>query len=138
MDDHQAIQQVLNRYTEAASRRDLEAVAQTFHPSGIWELTAFDMKVEGRDAIVKTMRDFLEPMDYLVQTNSPAVIEVDGDTARARATIREGAKFSGKDEAMEVLGIYNDELVRTPDGWQFTHRVFNMLAMNSKPLLPQD
>ena len=66
------------------------------------------------------MPTFLEPYTYFVQINAPAVINVDGDRANARSVIRECAKLKDKDEANEVLGFYNDELVRTPEGWKFS------------------
>ena len=117
--DQAAIQQNINRYTEAASRADLELVGTTYAIDGVWELPAFQMKFEGRDAIKKAMADLLVPMEYLVQINSPAVIEVVGDRATARSTIREGAKFRDQAVSAEILGIYNDELVRTAEGWLY-------------------
>lgn len=137
MIDEIAIQQLINKYTEGASRADYEQVASVYAPDGVWHLPAFQMSFEGREAIKKGMADFLVAMDYLIQINAPAWIEVTGDTATARSTIREGAKFKGKDEAVEVLGFYNDELIRTPEGWLFKSRSFNMIAMNSTPLVLQ-
>jgi hypothetical protein len=61
---------------------------------------------------------------------------VEGDTATARSVIRECGKFSGRDEALEVLGLYADVLVRTADGWKFAERVFEIRGMHSFPLSP--
>ena len=38
----------------------------------------------------------MEPIEYLVQINAPAIIAVDGDSASARSLIRECAKFRGR------------------------------------------
>jgi ketosteroid isomerase-like protein len=136
MNDHIAIQQTLNRYTEAASRADWNQAAATFLSDGIWEIASFGQKFQGRAAIMEALAGFVAPMDYMVQINAPGVIVVDGDTATVRSAIRECGKFSGKDEALEVLGFYADKLVRTSDGWRFAHRAFEVRGMHRFPLLP--
>jgi hypothetical protein len=62
--------------------------------------------------------------------NCPAVINVTGNTATARSVIRELAKMKDKLETFEVLGFYNDKLIKTADGWRFSHRVFDMKGLN--------
>lgn len=136
MSDQVAIQQILNTYTEAASRGDFDTVVSTFTADGIWEILTFGAKFQGPQAIKEAQMGFAAPMDYLVQINAPGVITVDGDSATARSAIREGGKFKDKDEALEVLGHYADTLVRTADGWKFAHRVFELQGMHRFPLLP--
>ncbi len=138
MNDLNAIQQTLNRYTEAGARGDFATVVSTFTEDGIWEILAFGAKFQGREAIEAAQRSFSDPMDYIVQINAPGVITITGDTATARSAIREGGKFKGKDEALEVLGHYADKLVKTKDGWLFAHRVFELQGMHRFPLLPAD
>jgi hypothetical protein len=75
-------------------------------------------------------------MDFIVQLNNPALIEIKGDTATARSVIRECGKYAGRNEALEVLGFYADKLLRTSDGWKFTHRVFELRGMHNFPLSP--
>jgi ketosteroid isomerase-like protein len=138
MSDIEAIQQLLNTYTEAASRGDFDTVISTFTEDGIWEILAFNARFEGAANVKAAQMGFAEPMDYLVQINAPGVIKVDGDTATARSAIREGGKFRGKDESLEVLGHYADKIVRTQDGWKFAHRVFELQGMHRFPLLPAE
>ena len=133
MTDQVAIQQTLNRYSEAASRGDWREVAATFIPDGIWEVVG--KKFQGREAIIEALANFTATMDYMVQTNAPGVIVVDGDTATVRSVVRECGKFTGNNKAIEVLGFYSDKLVRTSDGWRFTHRVFEVRGLHYFPLL---
>ena len=70
----------------------------------------------------------MEPIEYLVQINAPAIITVDGDSASARSLIRECAKFRGQAGLIDVVGQFNDELQRTPDGWRFAHRTFTIFG----------
>jgi hypothetical protein len=75
-------------------------------------------------------------MDYIVQLNAPALIDIKEGTATARSVIRECGKFVGRDEALEVLGFYADTLVRAPAGWRFSRRVFEVRGMHRFSLAP--
>jgi len=136
MIDTVAIQQTIARYIEAASSGDLDGVASTFAADGVWEVPAFPMRVVGPDAIKAKISELLEPMDYLVQLAAPAFITVNGDKATARSAMREGAKFKGKDVSAEILGVYDDDLVRTADGWKFARRTFELSCFNTYDIHP--
>lgn len=135
-EDLAAIQQVLNRYTDAACRQDWAAMLDTYAPDGVWAVPGRNMELAGHAEIGAELPVFVTLFDYFVQVNTPAVIEVSGDTARASCTIRECGRFSGREEALEVLGRYDDELVRTPAGWKFARRTFRTYGMHRFPLLP--
>ena len=132
--DEIAIQQTLNRYTEGASRADWDQVMSTFMPDGIWEIPDLGVRYQGRAAIQPAMAAFVGQLAYFVQINSPAIITVEGDKATARSVIRECGKYADRDEALEVLGFYNDDLVRTPGGWKFARRAFKAAGMHTFPL----
>jgi ketosteroid isomerase-like protein len=129
VDDIIAIQQLLNSYTEAASRADWAVVKSCFTEDAIWETPAG--KIEGREAALAKMAELVAGFDYIVQLNAPGVITVTGDTATARSVIRECGKLKGQDVAMEFLAHYNDRIVRTAEGWKFAHRVFVSQGMHS-------
>jgi len=131
-----AIQQTLNRYSEGCGRADWEQVMATFLPDGIWEIPALDARYQGHAAIQAAMAAFLAQMAYFVQINSPGTIVIDGDRATARSVIRECGKYADRDVALEVLGFYHDDLVRTADGWKFAKRSFRAAGMHSFALLP--
>jgi len=134
-EDGWAIQQLMNRYTEGACRRDWPQVLGTFAPTGVWSVPARGIELTGHEAIRPAMSGFVDQMDYFVQMNSAAVIEVDGDSATAKSVIRECGKFTGRDEALEVLGHYTDDLVRTPEGWKFARRTFTSFGLHRFALL---
>jgi ketosteroid isomerase-like protein len=135
MTDEEAIQQVLNLYTEGSGKADWDQVLGTFLTDGIWEVPGVGT-FTGRDEIQPVMEGFIAQMDYFVQLNTPAIIAVDGDTATARSVIRECGKFKGRHEALEVLGFYSDELVRTSEGWKFARRTWKAAGMHRFALLP--
>jgi ketosteroid isomerase-like protein len=134
--DEVAIQQTINRYSDAASRADWDRVLSTFTPDAGWEVPAFGAVYRGPDVIRAAMSAFVAQMAYFVQINAPAVISVDGDRASARSIIRECGKFADRDEALEIFGFYEDELVRTgPREWKFNRRVFHILGQHRFALL---
>lgn len=134
MSDEVAIQQVINRYTDGCNRQDWPQVMATFAEDGVWEVQG--NAITGHGAIQAAMAGFLTQMAYFTQIASASVIAVDGDRASARTTIRECGKFADRDEALEVLGRYDDELVRTASGWRFARRRFTSFGAHRFALLP--
>jgi uncharacterized protein (TIGR02246 family) len=134
MSDEAAIQQVINRYTDGCNRQDWPQVMATFAEDGVWEVLG--NQVRGHAAIQPAMAGFLTQMDYFTQSASASVIEVAGDRATARTTIRECGKFKGRDEALEVLGWYADDLVRAASGWQFARRKFTSFGVHRFAVSP--
>ena len=124
MSDEAEIQRVITSYSQFASKGDWGRVRPLFLPEAVWEIPHLGMKLDGREAIAETLLRFKQTMEYVLQINCPALIEVDGDSARATSAIRECGKSAGKDEGFEYLGIYADELVRTDKDWQFRYRIF--------------
>jgi hypothetical protein len=133
--DEVAIQQTISLYSDGASRRDWERVLSTFMPDATWEIPVFNMIYREHSAMRNAMAGYVAQMDYFVQINTPALISVNGDRATARSTIRECGKFADRDEALEILGFYDDELRRTEQGWKFTRRVFHALGQHRFALL---
>lgn len=133
MFDEAAIQTLLNLYTDGCNRQDWPQVMATFAEDGVWAFAGNEHN--GHAAIQATMSAFLSRMDYFIQSAFAPIIAVTGDTATARITIREVGKFKGKNEALEVLGFYTDDLIRTPDGWKFARRTFRSYGLHRFALL---
>lgn len=133
MSDEAAIHALLNLYTDGCNRQDWPQVMATFAEDGVW--AAAGAEHQGHAAIQAAMAGFLTMMDYFTQTSAAPIVAVSGDTATARITIRECGKFKGKDEALEVLGYYSDDLLRTADGWKFARRTFTSHGLHRFPLL---
>jgi hypothetical protein len=64
---------------------------------------------------------------------TPAAIRLDGDAASGRAYIQELIRL--RDGNSEVnYAIYHDRYQRTPDGWKFTERVYEIRYLDTSPL----
>lgn len=134
MTDRDLIQDVLTRYSQGCSCADWDMVLATFLADGAWEVPARGIRQEGHGAIRAAMSGFLKAFSWYAQLNSPALIEIAGDRATARSMIREiGASRDGGD-ALEVVGFYDDELVRTDEGWKFAVRRFSGVGLHGIPV----
>jgi hypothetical protein len=72
-------------------------------------------------------------LDYFVQTTHPGTIRLDGDTASGRAYIQEVVRF--RDGRSELnYAIYHDRYRRTPDGWKFAERSYEVRYLDHSPL----
>lgn len=137
MDDFQLIQQLHNRYSFGSSTADWDMVMSTLAPDCVWLVPDLGVELRGQKAILEGFLSLTEAVAYVVQQNSPALIEIDGDTAVTRCLIRECGKYVDRDAAMEVLGYYTDKLARTADGWKFTERRFTIRGMQDVILAPK-
>ena len=136
MSDEFAIQQVLNTYSYNATTGDLPGMVATFAPDGVWEVPGAGIEMSGHEAILAAASGITGVLEYMTQLNSPAIIKVEGDRATAHAIIRACGKYAGKDLNLEVLGLYEDELVRLPEGWRFARRRFTTKGMHDYTTAP--
>jgi hypothetical protein len=71
--------------------------------------------------------------DYFVQTSHPGRVELDGDIAAGRAYVSEfGHMREGRSELN--YAVYHDRYERTPDGWKFADRVYEVRYLDTSPL----
>ncbi|MEV8409368.1 nuclear transport factor 2 family protein, partial [Streptomyces niveus] len=71
--------------------------------------------------------------EYFVQTTHPGTILLDGDTASGRAYVSELGRLR-EGTSMVNHGLFHDRYRRTPDGWKFTERLFEVRYFDSTPL----
>ena len=71
--------------------------------------------------------------DYFVQTTHPGNIQLEGDTAVGRAYISELVRFHDG-RSQQNHAVYHDRYQRTPDGWKFTERVYEVRYLDATPL----
>jgi ketosteroid isomerase-like protein len=137
-EDEYQVQRVINTYAQRTGRGDWAPVVALFLPDAVWEIPHLDLRFEGVEAIRGALASLAGDLEYVLQLNSPALIEIAGDEATARSGIREAGKRKGCDQGFEFLGIYADTLRRTPDGWKFARRVFEGIGTQYWPLASAD
>jgi uncharacterized protein (TIGR02246 family) len=117
--DHLAIRELTARYNRAFDDVDSEAWADTFTADGVMDYGG-SAPIAGRNALVKMS----QATGYgFVHITTDPIIEVDGDRATQRCTVIIANRSKARDRvAIAMTGRYEDELVRTPDGWRFKRR----------------
>lgn len=116
-----AVRALADRYSDAANRLDAAAMAAVYTEDG--EIVAFGNSFKGHKAIEGVFRQTIGLMEVMNQICSGAIIELAGDTARARWNVTEYAKRKDLDQLDLFIGNYEDEMVRTDVGWRFKRRV---------------
>ena len=125
--DRIEIQDLVNRYSDAANRQDAVAMASVYAPDG--RLIAFGNEpYAGREKILEIFTASMKRVEFLTQICGAGIIDLRGDRATGRWTITEFAKHVDGEKLTYFQGTYEDVMVRTPDGWLFEERVLKRTA----------
>ena len=139
---HVAIQDLLNRYTDAVNQRNWSELKNVFAPQGVWDMGGpavgpMALRFEGAQQVANGIASALGNAQMCVQSNHAAVIHVDGTRASARSTIQEIVRPKAGGGLM-ILGTYHDDIVQCPDGeWRFQERRFRITYIDTTPLAGQ-
>lgn len=126
--DELAIRDLVNRYSDAASRRDPAGVASTFTADGEWESAGLG-RHRGRDALTPFFSRMLAGWNAFVQglLSGRVVLDAaDPDRATGRWYVLEiGQRASGSE--FSVAGVYHDEYARDAGAWRIVRRRYDPL-----------
>ncbi len=93
-----------------------EKVSALFIQDGVWDGGVFG-RYEGREAIYGYFKDCQRfPLGYHFVGNP--IIKVDGDSAKGNWHLMAALNIDDN-KGIFIGGIYDDEFVRTPEGWRF-------------------
>jgi ketosteroid isomerase-like protein len=116
-----AINHLAVAYAEAVCRFEIEEACEVYAPDGVLSSPTTEDAV-GPAAIAALIRQTVAPFDFIFQTVHLGLVHVDGDRAAARFPITEWGRRTRDGASVQFLGVYDDDVVRTPDGWRFSHR----------------
>ena len=123
------IRNLIATYLLRADVRDFEGVAETFAEDGELDIGGlfFDPpRYKGREAIAQVFREKIEPNPcFLWHLGHTPCIEVHGGKATGRWAWTALVRFPDSD-AMETGGVYDDEYVKTDEGWKIKKKVITM------------
>jgi uncharacterized protein (TIGR02246 family) len=126
--DEHAIRSLVNRYADAASRRDPQGVASTFTTAGEWHSPELGCH-KGRDAMIAFFTSMLEGWNVFLQGLQSGVIVLDvadSDRATGRWFVQEvGQRAEGAN--LSIAGIYHDEYRRDAGVWLIMRRRYDPL-----------
>jgi 3-phenylpropionate/cinnamic acid dioxygenase small subunit len=124
-EDQLAIQQLGAAYCHLIDSGRGEEWADLFTPDGVFEIVDL-MTTEGREALVGNANVFPEMMPGVRHIVHNMWVN-EGDTADTATMHAYLSNVRAGDETQWVqTGIYNDDLVRTADGWRFARRTLTL------------
>ena len=113
--------------------RDYGRVASLFTPDGGLRMPNIPAELTGQAEIRAWGGRVTALVDFLVQTTHPGSIQLAGETASGRAYIQELVRL--RDGSSQVnYAVYHDRYQRTPDGWKFTERTYEIRYLDTTPL----
>lgn len=124
MSDRLEIQDLITRYAYAIDEQDWNALDRVFTPDAVIDYTdlggAKGSLSETKAYLAQAMPTF-PAFQHLSTTTR---IDIDGDKARTKTILFNPMVMNHEgEERVFFIGLwYNDELVRTADGWRIKHR----------------
>src|SRR5215471_1541683 len=132
--DRVEIEALRGEFTDAVMMRDYDRVASLFTPDGALRMPNVPVELAGREEIRACGNRALAMWDYFLQNTHPGTIQLEGDAASGRAYIQEIIRLrNGYSEVN--YAIYHDRYRRTPDGWKFAERVYEIRYLDTSPLV---
>ncbi|WP_245960220.1 nuclear transport factor 2 family protein, partial [Prauserella flavalba] len=131
--DRLEIEALRGEFTDAGMMRDYDRFASLFTDDGVWKIPGAGVEFRGRAEIRAGIERLQGGWDYFVQTVHPGWIGIEGDTAAGRANVAEfGRLRDGGSHANHA--VYHDRYRRTPDGWRFAQRDYEVRYLDTTPL----
>lgn len=119
MDDERAIQRLMARYCHLVDDGAFDELVALWADDA--ELALRGETATGPAAIVATIAGLQTPERRGIHVGANAIIDVEGDTARAASDFVFLRREGGPDP-QRFIGRYDDRFVRTPGGWRFRRR----------------
>jgi ketosteroid isomerase-like protein len=131
--DRVEIEALRGEFTDAVIMRDYDRLSSLFTQDGAVRIPHIDAEATSREEIRAGIERMQGLWEYFVQTAHSGTIQLEGDTALGRAYISE--LMHGRDGSSHLnYAVYHDRYRRTPDGWKFTERVYEVRYLDTTPL----
>jgi 3-phenylpropionate/cinnamic acid dioxygenase small subunit len=132
--DRAEIGDLLSRYARMVDDRDWDLMDEVFAPGATLDYTSTGGKSGPYRETLEWLARALEPWPLNLHFISNVEIEfgLDGDIARSRCYFQAPMGRTSEDGGQLVIsnaGRYEDDLVRTPDGWRIASRVCQQTIM---------
>jgi ketosteroid isomerase-like protein len=130
--DRVEIEALRGEFTDAVMMRDYDRLASLFTQDGAVRMPHINAEATSRADVRAGIERMQGLWDYFVQNTHAGTIQLDGDTALGRAYISE--LMHGPGGSHVNYAVYHDRYQRTPDGWKFTERVYEVRYLDTTPL----
>jgi ketosteroid isomerase-like protein len=133
--DRVEIEALRGEFTDAAMMHDYDRFASLFTADGAWRIPDANIDLRSREAIragIELAQDRL--WQLFVQNTHAGAIELDGARAAGRAYVHEFGRLADG-SSHSHYSLYHDRYQRTPDGWKFAERVYEIRYLDTTPLV---
>lgn len=131
--DRMEIEVLRAEYNDAAMMNDKDRLVSLFTDDAVYRIPDAGVEQVGLDQI-RTGADHLRGMwEFFLQNTHPGVIILDGDTASGRTYAYELGKLRDG-RSMANYGIFHDHYRRTPEGWKFSERSYEIRYLDTAQL----
>jgi ketosteroid isomerase-like protein len=131
--DRVEIEALRGEFTDSVMMRDYDRAAALFTPDGALRMPNVPVELTGQEQIRAWGERVPKVVEFLVQNTHPGFIQLDGDSATGRAYMSEVIRLLDGTSELNYA-IYHDRYQRTPDGWKFTERVYEVRYHDTSPL----
>ena len=131
--DRCEIEALRGEFADAIMMREYDRFASLFAEDGVWRIPYINVELVSRQEIRGAIERMQGLWDYFIQTTHPGMIELSGDTARGRAYILEFGRMRNGNSELNY-SLYHDRYLRTPNGWKFAKRVYDVRYLDRTPL----
>jgi ketosteroid isomerase-like protein len=131
--DRVEIEALRGEFSDAAMMRDYDRLASLFTHDGVLRMPHVPVELAGREQVRGWGERAPVLVEHLIQTTHPGMIRLDGDTASGRAYIQELIRLRDGG-SHQNYAIYHDRYQRTPDGWKFAERVYEIRYLDTTSL----
>ena len=131
--DRFEIEALRGEFTDAVMMRDYDRLTSLFTQDGAVRMPHINAEATSQAEIRAGIERLQGMWDYFVQTAHPGTIQLEGDTASGRAYISELGHMRNGSSHLNYA-VYHDRYQRTPDGWKFTERVYEVRYLDNTPL----
>ncbi|OMB97522.1 polyketide cyclase [Mycobacterium sp. NS-7484] len=128
MTDRDDIVDVLVRYATGIDRRDWPLFRTVFTEDCVLDYGEIG-SWSGVDAVTEFMEQTHAMAGHTLHRMSNHAITVDGDTAAARTYVDALILAQDNNSGVNAVGFYDDELVRTENGWRIARRRFTSVRV---------
>jgi ketosteroid isomerase-like protein len=120
--DELDIQRVIHDYAWACDNGDWGLLKSVFTDDAYLDYSSTQGPAGTRDEVVAWLEQSLSQVAFIHHIVSNFQIELGGDRADVRALFHCSVRLPGVDDMLVTGGYYQEELVRTVDGWKI-HRL---------------
>ena len=131
--DKQHIQELQNYYSYSIDSGQYDQLDAMFTPDATYHFVTGS--TDNIESLKNTIRDALSTLTTSQHINGNQWAGIDGDLAKAGCyfTVHMYKEGLANGEHFEMGGRYDDELVRTSEGWRFSKRAITILWSDGNP-----